>query len=75
MAIGYPLADVVLAGDGAGASAGGGLTLALLSHLTLTGQAPAAAVALSPWVDLTLSAQSLGYPDDCLPGLPPYHPC
>jgi len=63
MAIGYRLADVVLAGD----SAGGGLTLALLSHLTLTGQAPAAAVALSPWVDLTPSAQSLGDPADCLP--------
>lgn len=58
MALGYRPADVVLAGD----SAGGGLVFALLSHLTLTGQAPAAAVALSPWVDLTLSSQSLTDP-------------
>ena len=58
MAIGYRPADVVLAGD----SAGGGLVFALLSHLTLQGQTPAAAVGLSPWVDLTLSGPSLADP-------------
>ncbi len=58
LALGYRPADVVLAGD----SAGGGLVFALLSHLTLTGQTPAAAVALSPWVDLTLSGESLADP-------------
>jgi epsilon-lactone hydrolase len=58
MALGYRPEDVVLAGD----SAGGGLIFALLSHLTLTGQTPAAAVALSPWVDLTLSGESLTDP-------------
>lgn len=58
MALGYGPADVVLAGD----SAGAGLIFALLSHLTLTGQPPAAAVALSPWVDLTMSGESLADP-------------
>ena len=58
MTIGYRPGDVVLAGD----SAGGGLAFGLLSHLTLTGQSPAAAVALSPWIDLTLSGESLGDP-------------
>ena len=60
MALGYRPADVVLAGD----SAGGGLIFALLSHLTQTDQTPAAAVALSPWVDLTLSGESLADPSE-----------
>jgi epsilon-lactone hydrolase len=58
MAMGYRPDDVVLAGD----SAGGGLAFALLSHVTLRGQTPAAVVALSPWVDLTLSGPSLSDP-------------
>ncbi|HEV8035393.1 alpha/beta hydrolase [Yoonia sp.] len=55
MAKGYRPGDIVLGGD----SAGGGLMLALLAHLCATGQRPAAAFAFSPWVDLTLSGQSL----------------
>lgn len=55
----WPLAidpdDVIVAGD----SAGGGLAFAVLSFLILSGQTPAAAVALSPWVDLTLGGESL----------------
>lgn len=47
--------DVILGGD----SAGGGLALALLSALCLRGTPPAAAFALSPWTDLTLSGDSL----------------
>lgn len=49
---------MIVAGD----SAGGGLALAVLSYLTLSGQTPAAAVALSPWVDLTLGGESLADP-------------
>ncbi|MFQ1699542.1 alpha/beta hydrolase [Loktanella agnita] len=55
IAKGYHPQDIVLAGD----SAGGGLMLALLAHLTQTGQTPCAAVAMSPWTDLTLSGDSL----------------
>lgn len=47
---------VVLGGD----SAGGGLVFALLHRLAATGAPmPAAAVAFSPWVDMTLSGPSL----------------
>jgi len=46
---------IVLGGD----SAGGGLALALLSHLCGAGEGPAGAFALSPWTDLTLSGRSL----------------
>lgn len=56
IAKGYRPEDIVLAGD----SAGGGLMLALLAHLCAKGTRPAAAVALSPWADLTLSGESLG---------------
>jgi epsilon-lactone hydrolase len=43
-----------------GDSAGGGLTLALLQALRDSGQAtPAAAVLISPWIDLTLSGASM----------------
>lgn len=50
---------IVIAGD----SAGGGLTLALLSRLTASREAglphPAGAAVLSPWTDLTLTAASM----------------
>jgi acetyl esterase/lipase len=46
---------VILAGD----SAGGGLALSLLSHLTGAGTPPAGLVAFSPWTDLTLSGASI----------------
>jgi acetyl esterase/lipase len=55
MATGYRPADVALGGD----SAGGGLALALMSALLRRGQRPRAAVLFSPWVDLTLSGDSL----------------
>lgn len=48
--------DILIAGD----SAGGGLALALLSHLLARGERPAGVLVFSPWTDLTLSGQSLG---------------
>ena len=47
--------QIVLGGD----SAGGGLALALLSHLCRAGTPPAGAFAFSPWTDMTLSGASL----------------
>lgn len=55
MDLGYRPQDVVLGGD----SAGGGLALGLLAHLTTHGQHPAAAFAFSPWTDLTLQGESI----------------
>lgn len=53
---GVPPSQIVLAGD----SAGGGLALAALVALREAGQAlPAAAVCLSPWVDLALRGDSI----------------
>ncbi|HWD52771.1 MAG TPA: alpha/beta hydrolase [Acidimicrobiales bacterium] len=55
IADGIPPERLVVAGD----SAGGGLTMALLLALRAEGiPLPAAAVCLSPWVDLTQSAPS-----------------
>jgi acetyl esterase/lipase len=55
VADGIPPEQLVVAGD----SAGGGLTMALLLALRAEGiPRPAAAVCLSPWVDLTQSAPS-----------------
>jgi acetyl esterase/lipase len=48
-------AKVAVAGD----SAGGGLTLALLSILAPEGALPAAAAVMSPWTDLGLTGASL----------------
>ncbi|OPX55947.1 hypothetical protein BTE48_06290 [Oceanospirillum multiglobuliferum] len=54
--IGVPPSQIAIAGD----SAGGGLTLALLQRLKASNSPlPAAAVYLSPWVDLTCSSPSL----------------
>ncbi|WP_172298787.1 alpha/beta hydrolase fold domain-containing protein [Pseudoruegeria sp. HB172150] len=47
--------QIVIGGD----SAGGGLALALLSHVLGQGQRPAACFAFSPWTDLTMSGPSL----------------
>ncbi|MCG3266788.1 alpha/beta hydrolase [Yoonia sp. I 8.24] len=55
IAKGYRPKDIVLGGD----SAGGGLMLALLTHLIAQGDHPRAAFAMSPWTDLTLSGPSL----------------
>ncbi|WOF23937.1 alpha/beta hydrolase [Microbacterium betulae] len=53
---GVRASDVVVAGD----SAGGGLTIALLVAIRDAGlDAPAAAVVLSPWVDLSLSGPTV----------------
>jgi acetyl esterase/lipase len=78
--------QMVIAGD----SAGGGLSLATLVSLRDAGEPlPAAAVLLSPWVDLTLSGASLDaheasdycwrralevYASNYLSGLDPCHP-
>ncbi len=55
MSRGYRPADIILGGD----SAGAGLMLALLAQLTQRAEAPAAAYAMSPWTDLTMSGESL----------------
>ncbi len=55
IAKGYPPSGIVLGGD----SAGGGLALALLSKLCQRGQRPAAAFAIGPWTDMTLSGDSV----------------
>ncbi|MBN1199193.1 MAG: alpha/beta hydrolase [Bacteroidales bacterium] len=56
LSIGLKPSDIVFMGD----SAGGGLCLATLGTLKDAGKPlPSGAVALSPWTDLTCSAQSL----------------
>jgi len=56
LAQGYSPANIVVGGD----SAGGGLTLALITRLRDAGEAlPACAWLVSPWTDLTLSGESL----------------
>lgn len=60
LAQGYAPADIVVGGD----SAGGGLTLALVSRLRDAGEPlPACAWLLSPWTDLTLSGDTLATKD------------
>ncbi len=66
MAQGYRPKDIVIGGD----SAGGGLALALLSHLCGIGTPPAALFAMSPWTDLTLASESLQTNADRDPFLP-----
>ncbi|MCT4558370.1 MAG: alpha/beta hydrolase [Pelagimonas sp.] len=66
MTLGYAPKDVVLGGD----SAGGGLALSVLSHLCQQGRPPAALFAMSPWTDLTMSAESLRLNRDADPLLP-----
>jgi monoterpene epsilon-lactone hydrolase len=51
----YPPQNILIGGD----SAGGGLALALVSHLCQTGQTPGGAFAFSPWTDLALTGASL----------------
>ncbi len=56
LARGYPPESIILGGD----SAGGGLALALLSRICMSGgPRPAAVFACSPWTDLTLSGASM----------------
>lgn len=55
VAQGWQPGQIVLGGD----SAGGGLALALMSHLCLRGQVPAGFYAFSPWTDLTLSGAAI----------------
>ncbi|MFN4100704.1 MAG: alpha/beta hydrolase fold domain-containing protein [Pararhodobacter sp.] len=55
VALGHAPGSIVLGGD----SAGGGLALALLSHLCRAGKPPAGLFAFSPWTDLTLAGASL----------------
>jgi len=52
---GHRADQIVICGD----SAGGGLSLALLSHLLRHDQRPAGCVAFAPWTDLSLSGASL----------------
>lgn len=56
LAQGYAPGNIVVGGD----SAGGGLTLALITRLRDAGEAlPACAWVISPWTDLTLSGETL----------------
>lgn len=55
IAQGYTPDRIILGGD----SAGGGLALALLSHLCLAGQPPCGAFLFSPWTDMTFSGNSI----------------
>ncbi len=64
--LGYAPSDIVISGD----SAGGGLALALLSHLLMNETTPAGAVLFSPWTDLTMSGDSLTRNADIDPLLP-----
>lgn len=52
---GYHARNIVLGGD----SAGGGLALALLAHLTKTVDVPAGLFAFSPWTDLAFTGTSV----------------
>ncbi|MEL6959171.1 MAG: alpha/beta hydrolase [Pseudomonadota bacterium] len=52
---GIPAGRIAIAGD----SAGGNLVFGLLARVLADGERPAAIVAFSPWVDLTLTAPSL----------------
>jgi len=54
IAEGWAPGQIALGGD----SAGGGLAFALLADLLAEGVVPAALVAFSPWIDLTLSGAS-----------------
>lgn len=66
MSLGYRPADVVLGCD----SAGGALAFALLAERLAAGDRPAGIFAFSPWVDMTLSGDSLarfGRSDPLLP--------
>ncbi|MFQ5610427.1 MAG: alpha/beta hydrolase [Woeseiaceae bacterium] len=61
---GYAPGDIIVAGD----SAGGGLTVAMLLALRDEGVAmPAAAVLMSPWLDLSGSGESMRTRDDADP--------
>lgn len=64
---GHAPEDIVLGGD----SAGGGLMLALLARLCAEGMRPRAALAFSPWTDLTCSGASLAENAARDPLLPP----
>lgn len=63
---GYRPGDIALGGD----SAGGGLALALLSHLCRGGTPPAALFAFSPWTDPAGSGASLKINARCDPVFP-----
>lgn len=62
LAKGYRPGDIVLGGD----SAGAGLMLSLLAHLTQQGIRPRACFALSPWTDMTLQGDSLQSDEEVL---------
>jgi monoterpene epsilon-lactone hydrolase len=64
LAQGYSPANIVVGGD----SAGGGLTLALITRLRDAGEAlPACGWLISPWTDLTLSGETLATKDSVDP--------
>jgi epsilon-lactone hydrolase len=63
---GWAPGRIVLGGD----SAGGGVALALLSHLCLRGRPPAGLYAFSPWTDLSLSGGSIRSNAEADPLLP-----
>ena len=66
VSMGYAPSDIVIGGD----SAGGGLAIALLSHLCRAGTPPAGLFAMSPWCDLSLAGESLTRNANADPFLP-----
>lgn len=63
---GWQPSQIVLAGD----SAGGNLVFGLFATILQRGQRPAGVLAFSPWVDLTLSGESVGTNEKADPLLP-----
>ncbi len=66
IARGWAAHQIVIAGD----SAGGNLVFGLLSTLLIRGEKPAGVLAFSPWVDLTLSGETLRTNKDKEPLIP-----
>lgn len=66
LGLGWRPNQIIIAGD----SAGGNLVFGLLAQILARGQNPAGVVAFSPWVDLTLSGDTIQRNKTCDPLIP-----